>query len=125
MPWLISFSLDADMPLAALPPHFLEGIQFDIRLALEVIGAVFAVRLCRLSRTTPFRLLAWAFLCLAVPQVTLFLFTGLGRLLSLRDSRFLWIYWADPISVDAFLVLIILSLRGFLREHRASTTRNV
>jgi len=110
---------------AALPPHFWQGAFFDVRLALEVIGAVFAIRLYRVNRTMPFRLLAWAFLCLAVPQVTLFVFTGLRGLLFPDDSRFLWIYWADPISVTVFLVLMAWALRCFLREHGASTTRGV
>jgi len=107
------------------PPHLLGGTLFDIRLALEVIGAVFAVRLYRRCRTAPFRILAWAFLCLAVPQVALFAFTGVQGFLFPDDSRLFWIYWADPISVITFLALLVLSLRYFLREHGTSTTRGV
>ena len=105
--------------IALTPPHLVEGTLFDIRLALEVIGALYAVRLYRQKRTTPFRILAWAFLCLAVPQVTLFAFTGIRGFLFPDDSRLLWIYWADPISVITFLALIAISLRCFLREHSA------
>src|SRR5437867_3985833 len=104
------------MAIGTVPPHLLSGAIFDVRLALEVIGAILAFRVYRVKLTTPFRLLMWAFLCLTVPQVCLFVFTGLQGLAFPGLSRFAWIYWADPISVLIFLALLSFSLRSFLHE---------
>ena len=101
--------------LAPTPSHFLSGALLDIRLALEVIAAVFAVRLYRRHHTEPMRLLVYAFLSLAVPHIALFVFAGLTRLAFAQLARFNWIYYADPIAVIAFLVLATLSLRSALR----------
>ena len=101
------------------------GTIFDVRLALEVIAAIFAVRVYRLKRTTPFRLLQYALLFLAVPQVCLFIFTGAKELVLPALSRFAWIYWADPVSVLMFLALLSLSLRSFLYEPSGSGDSNV
>ena len=104
------------------PPHLLEGTLGDIRFALEVIGLVVAVRVCRVKRTQPFRLLVWAFLCLVIPQTALFAFTLIRGYLFPWNRHFFWVYAADPISFILFFLFVILSLRSFRCERGLSVT---
>ena len=105
------------------PPHLLEGTVSDVRLALEVIAAVFAVRVYREKPTKAFWLFRLGFLCLAVPHVGLLVFTGVaGFAFPEKLYQFRWIYWADPIAVMTFLILMSLSLRAVLHEPSSSGT---
>ena len=104
------------------PPHLLEGAVHDIRLALEVIAAVFAVRAYRHNPTRATRLACYAFVCLAAPHVFLLLFTGTVGYFPQTLYQLRWIYWLDPIAVFTFLVLMILSLRVVLRDPSSSGT---
>jgi hypothetical protein len=113
------------MIAVAPPPHFLRGTLLDVRVALELIALVFAIRVYRIKPTPPFRFMLWAFLCLVIPQLGLFVFTIIHGYVFPRSSRFLWIYYADPFSLILFFVFVILSLRLFLRERVVSATPRV
>jgi hypothetical protein len=90
-----------------------------------LIALVFAIRVYRIKPTPPFRFMLWAFLCLVIPQLGLFVFTIIHGYVFPRSSRFLWIYYADPFSLILFFVFVILSLRLFLRERVVSATPRV
>jgi hypothetical protein len=107
------------------PPHLLQGSVSDVRIVLEVVAAAFAVRAYRHHRTRSLRLLRDGFLCLAVTEVCLLLFTGLMGFAFPQLARLTWIYWANPIAVITFLVLSILSFYSVLCEQKASGTTDV
>jgi len=105
------------------PPHLLQGTVGDIRLALEVIAAVFAIRAYRHNPTQPLRLFRLGFLCLAAPHVFLLLFTGTVGYFPETFYQWRWVYWLDPIAVITFLILMSLALRATLHVPSARGTQ--
>jgi hypothetical protein len=113
------------MAAFSAPPHSVSGWLLDIRFLFEIIGLVLAIRIYRLRRNRSFALLTWAFCCLIVTQIGLFAFTAIQGYGHPQLSRFFWIYFADPISLIVFFVLIIFSLISFLRERSPTSTPRV
>ncbi len=105
------------------PANPLGELLSDLRLILEVIAAVFAMRVYRHQPSKPLWLLQCGFLILAVTHVATFSFSGVMLFVFRRIMAYHWLYYVDAFAVIVFLCFSILGLRFMQRDASASHTR--